>query len=620
MHTKITVVLRLWLSIVLTGVRQVSSCLSGLKSKGILVSLLSLISICSPVYASSCLDTFYRKPKTKVKSEVPFKKFKSDLPGKPRVSLTRFEGFGSFASRYSGEFKVAEGPFAYTGNPIQSERVNFKDNETFLNELQKFPLGKMTETDYITAENATMFNYLGTSLQTSQVNFFEVTRAATREQWEAYPSELLKNRWDDMTTFHDSHTNGLASLRTAAFWSVGGQTLDPKTRVTNKVQLPWEKEEARRGQSLDRTKYKYVWEWGRAAQDIAGEIAPLYSGNAALNYIDLVTGGGELKDGYVMFHSFDRINTRYYLQEHPDSTYPPGDKNQNDMLFLVTLKDMLQRYPPSKFSKHVETIVRLSGSKISEIEALDILIDQRILRWDELNLTGRVQQDSPIIISDVSSGRLLGLKIMLMKFGLSEEQVIHLIDYLVALRPTLHAANTNSKYQHAADSLMTSFQYQRHNGIEISNLDPKLAARDPNYVKSVIFNTYMYYLHRFSKLIHETYDVSSTEAKQLAMKLLVDHGVVFGVTSAEAEVQKQNDKLNPSAQSSQPKTELLTYVDPKLLETHPYKHKDSKIYFYTLPQIMSWARENPSQFLNGDYEINPGHWRQHYFRSQVDIL
>lgn len=620
MQIEPVLILLLFMSIVLTPVGLVLARV--LPMVVLLFSVSSNASICASFYRSMGTKSETKtKDKVDSKAQFPHRKFKSDLPGEPRISLTRFEGLGSFNARYSGIYLTSDTSFSFDGGPMQSRRVGFGADETFLNELQQFPLGKMTETGYITAAEAKMFNNLGTSLEPSQVNFFEVTREATHEQWAAYPAELLANRRDSLSTFIGKQDPKIASIRTATLWSVGGQVLDPQLGATRPVQLPWEKEDARKGQSLDRTKYKYVWEWGRAAQDIAGEVSPAYSGNAALNYIDLVMSGGSLQDGHVMFHSFDPINTRYYLSEHPGSTYPPDAKNKSDMLFLVPLKDMLKRYPPSRFSKHVEQITKISGSKISEVDALDILINVRLLQWDELNLTGRVRQAAPVILNDASSGRLLGLHIMLNKFGLEKDQVVALMDYLVAIRPALHAANTNNKYAHAADSMATMFAYHRNNAVEISNLDPGLAARDPRYVQSMIFNAYMVYVHRFSKLIEEAYGLSKLEARQQAIQLLVNHDVKFGVTTASADVQKQSELLNPVGRSSQPKVETgNASVDPELVKTQPYLYKDSKIYFYSFPQIMSWAREHGAIFLDGTYELNPGFWRQQYFKSQVDLL
>lgn len=620
MQIERVLILLLFVSIVLTPVRLVLSRLLPLVA--LLFSLSSNASTCVSFYRSVGTKS-ESKPtdKAEAKAQFPHRKFKSGLPGKPRISLTRFEGFSSFEARYSGVYLTSESSFSFDGSPMHSGRVGFGKDETFLNELQQFPLGKMTETDYITAAEAKVFNKLGTSLEPSQVNFFEVTREATREQWAAYPPELLANRWDNLSTFTGKQAPDVASIRTATLWSVGGQVLDVKLGLSRPVQLPWEKEEARKGQSLDRTKYKYVWEWGRAAQDIAEEVSPVYSGNAALNYIDLVMSGGSLKDGHVMFHSFDPINTRYYLSEHPGSTYPPDAKNKSDMLFLVPLKDMLKRYPPSRFSKHVDQIIKISGSKISEVDALDILINVRLLQWDELNVTGRVRQRVPVILNDASSGRLLGLHIMLNKFGLEKDQVVALMDYLVAIRPVLHTANTGNKYEHAADSIATMFTYHDKNAVEISNIDPQLAARDPRYVQSMIFNAYMVYVNRLSKLIEATYGLPSMEAKQQAIQLLINHDVKFGVTTAAPEVQKQSELLKPVGRSSQPKVDTIgVAVDAELMKTQPYLYKDSKIYFYSLSQIMSWARENSAMLLDGSYELNPGFWRQQYFKSQVDLL
>jgi hypothetical protein len=579
--------------------------------------LLSLVlTPVGPVLAVTCEDV-YGVIRGKPDDPHPYRKFKSDLPGAPRISLSRFAGVDSYNQRYAGLYFLApNGSFELQDNVLHATRVGFGKNETFLNDLQEFPLGKMTETGYLSKQEAEFFNRLGTNLETGQVNFFEVTREATIEQWKAYPPELLKARWDNSFPNYGSN---MASIRTATFWSISGQVLDRKTQQPRTVPLPWEKEDARKGQSLDRSKYKHVWEWGRAAQDIALEISPLYSGNSALNYVELITSGGKLDDGYVMFHSFDRINTRYYLKEHPGSTYPPGDKNVNDMLFLVKLKDMMTKYPPSHFSKHAKEIIRIGQNKISEVEALDILIDLRLMRWDELDATGKIRQPGPIIVHDVSAGKIISMQIMLEKFGLSEQQLIQMMDYLVTIVPTLHTTNVDNKYQYAADSLLTSYRYNRMNAVEISNLDPQLAAKDPNYVKTMLFHAYMHYSNRLANLIQSTYQIPRTKARQEAIRIMVEYKINFGVTSSEYEIQKQCERMNPSQRSHQPKSES-NFVDKDYEAQRPFVFKSSEIYVYSIQQFFDWARQDGAQILNGNYEMNPGFWRANYFRSQVDIL
>jgi hypothetical protein len=165
---------------------------------------------------------------------------------------------------------------------------------------------------------------------------------------------------------------------------------------------------------------------------------------------------------------------------------------------------------------------------------------------------------------------------------------------------------------------VTGHTYKAQNAVEISNLDPELAARDPNYVVSIIFQSYISYVHKLSYALQSVHGYTKLDANNEAIRLMVEHQIKFGVTTASPEIDKQCQRLNPSATFFQAGTQGKP--DRDILASHPYWFNAGHISLFTMPQILSWARANPQFFMKDDYVLNPGYWRTQSFLSQIDLL
>lgn len=552
----------------------------------------------------------------------PYRKFKAEIAGPPRITLLNFSGMKSFQHARSADYFPEGGAFKFCeGGLCDHQRDGFRDDESYIADLQNFALSKMNETGYLTPEEKRMFSQLGASFHTSQINFFMVSRDATEAEIAKYPRELLDSRYAADFRHDHPYANGLTPVRTATMWSVAGQLIDSNTHKMKPVQLPWEKEEARRGQALDRTKYKYVWEWGRAAQDIAEEISPIYSANAAMNFIDLLAHGGSLKDAYVMFHSFDPVNTRYYLSEHPDSTYPPGWKDPKDSLFLVPLADMLKRYPPSRFSHRVAEIVRRSKGKIDEINALTLLVINRQYRWTEFDLVGIQHQTSPILMDDESIAYLWNLQLALENFGLTTDEVRDTAEILAASYPVVHTTNTNGKYNNATDSAATEHFTKQHNAIDITNLDPAIARRDPNFVQTIIFESYVAAVNRMAHSVMARHrDYSFERAKAESINMFMQQGVNFSISTPYKEIAEQAERLHPIAKDVQPGTDRNGIPERDTATMPPYWFNDVHTYVFSMQHILTWARTHTNMHASPNYQLQLDFWWRQYFLSQAELL
>lgn len=576
---------------------------------------------------TQCLDLFWRQPRvdeTGAYYTSRFDGFQKPLAtpqfaSPAQIVLSRFSGHNDFNSTtsqtwtYNGKIFVADGA-------METWRIGFSPRESILADMQDFSLGKMVETEYLTPQQAEMFKKLGLSLHPSQVNFLEVVHRATPEEMARFyptdPATRYGRDFIDPVKFPDQ-----TSIKTAAMWSVAGQIVEQGK--TKKLSLPWEKEDARQGQALDRTKYKFVWEWGRAAQDVPGEISPLYAANALLNYIELRAQGGQLEDAYVMVHSFDKVNTRLYSRMHPGTMYPKDWKDMNDVLFLIPLKEGLEKYRPSLVSEPIARIVEITQGKIKDIEALDLLIDARLLRWSELDFhTQRVEQSTPIIMNDMSVIRPHILFLWLKKFHLSPVERDAVIGYLIQQNPILHASNTQGQYNNAADSVVTSWTYQHKNAVEISNLDPKIAAFDPSYVASVLISAFSRSLDQVAGAIHREHQYPLPESYEEAAKAMETWELQWGITASSPEVERRLQQLNPIEVIVQPATQTEKGFDPygEMAKLKPYFFREQKIYLFTFQQLKEMALQNPEFYRHMGSGLKPGIWQTRYLLSQPDIF
>lgn len=572
---------------------------------------------CADLFKSSKVDStgaYYtgRFSDTQKPSQAP--KFKNP----PRIILSRFAGHNSFQSTtyqawdFNGERFIP----AKAGERLV---IGSSAQENILAEMQDFSLGKMIETDYITPDQAEMFRNLGTGLQTAQINFLEVVHPATQEEIRQFYPRFPDKRVGSEVNYGEN----TVPIKTAALWTVGGQVAGENGQV-RRLALPWEKEDARKGQSLDRTKYKFVWEWGRAAQDVPGEIFSLLSTATLLNYLELRALGGRIEDAYFMVHSFDKVNTRYYSRMHPNTMYPKGWTNMEDVLFLIPLKEAIEKYRPRAVSEQVAQIVQLSNGKMDDLKAIDLLIDNKLLRWNELDYqTSRVHQPAPIIIQDLSVGRIHIILKMLKTAGLNKEEAEKVLDFLFDIKPLLHSSNFNGKYQNAADSLLTAFEYQRRNGVEISNLDPNIARYEKTYVQSVLMSAATQYLHQVVFWIQKLYPTMSLqEAFGRAAIEMEQWKMTFGVTTSFPEVENQLRLLNPRAVIPVAKTQTQGPLNPndEIFKMRPYYFRDSKIYLFDFSQIQQLVRSNPDLYRQLGEGLKPGVWRSQYLLSQPDLF
>lgn len=542
--------------------------------------------------------------------EHPHRKFKSPLTGPPQVTITNFGGMRSFhESRTVIYDQDTTGVFS-SKTQIHTIKHDSKTS-SYLDDLQKFPLGKMTETGYLTPQQAKMFGALGSSLDARQITFYEASReASSKEELDQYPTDLLGSRLETR--------KGKLIARTASLWSVSGQVVGRDG--TKPVHLPWEKEEARKGQALDREKYRYVWEWGRASQDISGEVDALTSASVGDIYTQLVELGGRVEDAYVMMHSFDKVNTRLYSLDNPGTLYPADWKDQNDSLFLVPLTHLMKKHPPSRFSARVKGLIDVSKGMLTEIEAVNLMAQTQHLRWREWDLEGPNPQAEPIVVTDWSHATMMMIALRLETYPFkTHEDFGRVLEYLMRMKGTLHSPNFDKKYVSVANPEETGPHFYRKLGaIEISNINPSVARKDPHAVATLLVHTYANIVTEVAMNLRAFRHLAHDQSMEEAMALLQKYDVKLGITSLDAFVLMQVHRLGPIATDLHGQTR--NDKNKRIEEIAPFYYSGAQLNVFSAKQIESLWRQNEDFFQSRGYRLGPGYWSDQYHSTRGSTL
>lgn len=566
------------------------------------------------VGASECGDHLSSPAAIKAKTDY--------LRSRPHsISVTRFNNIKSFKAALRFRWKeAANGYFV----PLRSRETVATEEEGTLASQQSFPLQIMTETGYLKPEQARSYSQLAEKLETVQIAFVESTREVERNWVYKTYGENSKARIDDFA--HRDFDNDTIALRTASMWSVAGQTLDPIAGMIRSVPLPWQLEPHLKTVSdthLDRKKFRFIWEWGRAAQEINGENRKLREAMAIINYQELAAMNGKMEEAFVMFHSLGREKTELYLKEFPGTLFPSGHTNLDEALFLVPLKDILEKYKPSRVSVKINELILASNSKLSESKAIDLHNEIRLLLWDEVDFTypDKSIQKSPVVITDIGLSSMHLLSKVFEKYGIqSSNDNPHVRNYLKHHIASYHSWN-RGQYVDVNDPAITHSYLNERNAIDISNLDLKAAKADKYYPLRVLFATYIYYSHLFTfpKQI-------SMENLNQAVDLMAHNNIQFSISTYDpsisqvlselgSELVTHQQQLDKSMQGSDLKNTWIGSEWMGLIYMRPIH-----MHFFTIENLVKLTQAHPQIFIESWGALQPGRWRAQYLLNDLDLF
>lgn len=539
----------------------------------------------------------------------------------PIMVLTQFKGEGSFSSARIQNWESSTGGLFHLGSSTHSTLHGYTERDNILADKERFTLTKYFETGYQSPAELNYYLEVGPKLIPRQVHFLEIVHNSTVEEVQANYGDPPRDRI--LSYMGDDYEVGKVTVKTAALFSVSGQIWDPNLSRPKLLELPWQLKKSRLGQVIDRKAHPYLFEWGRAASDIPKEIHPLFGANTLLNYLEVKAYGGNIDEAFIMFHSFNEANSRYYLTKHPGSIYPHGWTNLNDALFLVPLAEAMEKYSADKFSALIEKIKKLSAGGLSTKQAIDLAVDMRLHRWDELDFTAYPEQRFPLILHDQSNAWNLNLDIEVKSYGLSGKAREDVGNAIIGVNPLFHTSNDEGKYEHAADATWTSRNYFEANAVEISNLDPEIAKKNSDYALNSLLASFDYYLSSMAKKISTRFHIPYLKALQYVTKLVGDHKVNFGITTGDPEIIAQIKKLNPDIHQIKPATvyeDGRPINDPDLVRSNPFYYKRQEIFIFTFSKVVQIVLENQKATTQMKNALKPGKWRTRYILDQIDLF
>lgn len=517
----------------------------------------------------------------------------------PTITITRFAGNPDFNSASSLEWVQRDGAF-YTNNRLSKIVVQGGNMcDSLLARQQYFPLQKMASTEYISAKDVMMYIKMSSGFHPGTVSMALANRELPNQRAE----ELFgPQRYQRLNPFFatKSEEQEIGKYVTASMWTVAGQYLDPKTGQVHHQGLPWQKDEKRKDLKLDRSKYKIVFEWGRAAQDMPREFEKLASAMSAMNYLDARALNAKIDDAWVMFHSFDKVNTRLYLSWFPGSIYPSDWQDKSDALFLVPLRKAMEVFPPSAHSGNLRDLIRSAHGRLTETSAIDFKSSADRIRLTQLDLhhSSGVRFPNPLIVHDLSTGSAYQRGRLVEQIGIDPDsvQADDLVHYLTRLLPVLPEGNLG-QYTDASELELTQFEYTRRNAVEISNLDALVAEHDPQYIERVLIAANGYYIRKLS---------SDPMQMRTVYRWLTEQKIKIGLTTGNSQLANRIARLGPSESHDfgQVPRPDGTYV-----------HLRS--YFFTFHQLLNILVRNEELAIEAGQSLRENVWARHLTMSHL---
>jgi hypothetical protein len=548
----------------------------------------------------------------------PHAEFLKNAPNS-RLTITRYSGHPDFNSQQSLAWSLADKELYIAGNTIYTRRQEglVGPCESLIADQQKFALRKMAKTHYLKDDDVPKYIRLGESFDTGQVNYAVRTRDVSRADAERIAGRGYDDYINHLIRDHDSDK---VPLITATMWSVAGQMLDPFSQQLILRPAPWQQDPERKqlAAEFDRRKYKVLFEWGRTAQDVPREAEPLGSVLTAINYQESKALGYSIEDAWVMFHSFDEVNTRAYSLRFPNRLYPPAWSNKNDALFLVPLSEALKAFPPSRHSAKLRRLIEASSGKLDELKAMDFLQEFNRIQFTLLDIVNRgVQMPRPIAIRDVSTGAAIRRELMIKRYGLHEIPTIEqFARAAMTLAPVLPQWNSG-QFTDLADLDMSVYDIQHHNAVEISNLDRAPAVFDKTYVPRMLLATFTWYVKNFAET-----KMNQDFADQVIHELS-RHDVKFAMTTFDPVLMQQIRALKPISETKHhyPQPEGFKAPDFRGQEwmSMGYIHEPITFYF-TVEQIVKLANAMPEVYQAAFHSVEEKLWARYLMLTNPDIF
>lgn len=412
----------------------------------------------------------------------------------PRIVLTRWPDSSSFAHQTflrevpGGRYM----PFFQWEN-----RLHHSDYcESLLMAAQLFPLGIMATDKYITAEQRDQLLRLGERLNSGIFRFAELLQVVE--------GEALNGRTFDARQGHISPAllglmqPGRILATQATLWTAAGQTATAHSSFSLHA-MPWQLDPEFANIPLDRNRHRMTWEIGRGAQNQARSVDILFRAHATAMLNDVYAFGENLDNAYVFIHTLGEGQARLTMMRRNPRTGEPvftrfasHGEGLSNVIFRARLRDLLETMPPDNFSERIFRVREASGNRLDWLGAFEHLHAARSSMRQDLELVHPENQArrAPIILRNTTPIVGWFMASVTRRYGIFDHGGPQIAAYL-SRNPWLEHHRRGPQIVDLESPETREIAREKLFGI--SNLDPEVAKRDPNYTRLVLFATYHYY-------------------------------------------------------------------------------------------------------------------------------
>lgn len=513
------------------------------------------------------------------------------------LTVNRFAGLKNFQrARQSHWIKKDSGHYEKLNTPQLSEQFSC---DTIFAIQQQFSFVQMIERKYIDAEVARKYRRWLEQYSPAQVSLIEYTDTSLPTPKNILPdAEPLEQITSQMV--RPAHS-GLAVI--------SGQHLDPQKQLFSGNLLPWQHEPhlAETSKILDRSKYKFIWEWSRAVTVNQG-MDEVIRRAILLQLEELYAYQGNLDEAWVTFRSLEKIHTRYYKQRFPQRAIY-DNLETGESLYLVPIKEVIEQFKPEHQSALLTRLLSLGMDwdlsfqwirSFKRMEQLDLdVIHQGALSGEPVSLTN---------LSDLHALWLdEALKEAYPQASLSSlrKQIRQALNEL----PAAHFVAKTPYQQDHAFTPGTAPWAADQNAIVITNLNPALAQKDPLYAARMLVSTLRH-------LYHSTVDIQPNTRLVTFLEFLRKQEVRFVVQTFDETIMNQLSKV-PDMEIQRLKINGLDVPDTneiyrRVVQNGLASLNPEQRVMYRMPvaavDFIDWVNETPTlreQFNEPTYELYP---------------
>ncbi len=279
-------------------------------------------------------------------------------------------------------------------NPAHTEVGSGSRGRTLLDRNQFFPLQVMEDTNYISARLRQAQALVPRQLNPNQVLFIEATTERTGgeliDQFGRVPDFARRepiaagvaNYFAQFDLGHERTPEEEAKaatyqLKEGATWILSGQPGGQRLRLhleSDDLVLP-----------IDRQKYPYVWELGRAAQISSQAFFETLRMGLYFASRELILLGGNLDEAYLFGHSLNERIGNVYRRTYLMHDFSGYQNSPGQLAHVRPLKDALQSIDIKNVNPAVGSLVGASGNQLSAFEALQLWLSAQQNRTEFLS-------------------------------------------------------------------------------------------------------------------------------------------------------------------------------------------------------------------------------------------